>query len=110
MGVGAMYEKEKYKLPDSAKHPRETSDIRISSYINTKNKFNEYIQLSIVAYFQPVADDFQNIKVLTEAAFNFKVNKMFSLVLELQTRFDEKPPDTIKRWDLKSAAGLAISL
>lgn len=109
LGSAVMFEQEDYDLPAQAKHPQSTKTWRLSSYMSFITNLKEYIAFNGVVYFQPAFKNFDDFKLVAESGLIVKVSAHFSLTTVFKYRFDQKPPDNIKKNDFLTESGLRFS-
>jgi len=110
IAMALMHEEERYGLPATALHPRESSVNRLSSFVVWRPQFKPYLRGAFVVYYQPQLDDFNDIRVLAEGTLFVSLSDAVSLTIESNYRFDREPPDNIRDFDFSTKLGLAISL
>lgn len=109
LGNSLFYENEKYDVPADAEHPENATDGRFSTYLSFIKNFKNYIKLNNVFYYQPRISDWKDYKIVGEAGLNMELTEHVSIVISLVYRFDNKPPDSIKKQDISLENGLAIN-
>jgi len=105
LGSGIMYENELLNIKDKYS----TNLIRSSSYFNISwipnNKFN----LSSVLYYQWDIFNYKDYRFLNISSINIKFNKMLSVVLSFNYRYDNQPPiRELKKFDYEFKNGVKL--
>jgi putative salt-induced outer membrane protein YdiY len=108
-GISFMYEREKFDLPINSIHASTDNESRLSSYITYRLNIEKNLKLSSVIYFQPEIGSWDDIKVLSENSILVDVIKNVGLNIEINLRYDNRPPDTIKKLDTGTNIGVTIS-
>ena len=97
LGNGAMLENEKlHTTPVS-----QTKIIRSTNYISFQMQLNNLINLIFVGYYQVNLERFQDYRILVESPLGFNLTKSLIFQTNLNLRFDNEPPMTIKKYDLE---------
>ncbi|MCB9058351.1 MAG: DUF481 domain-containing protein [Calditrichae bacterium] len=109
LGNSLFYENEKYDLPANTTHLKNVTDGRFSTYLSFIKDFKDYIEFNGVIYYQPRLSDWIDYKIVSEAGLNMELTKHVAISVSLVYRFDNKPPDTIKKQDIALENGLVIN-
>lgn len=109
-GTSLFIENEKYDLTPAAKHDAKIQTIRFSNYFTFTLKLKENLTFLTVSYLQPDIQHFTDFRILSNNALQVKLSKSMGLDTKIDLRYDSKPADSIKNFDLSSKIGLEISL
>ncbi len=109
MGNSLFYEQEKYDLARSAKHARETNNIRFNTYLAINKKLKDFFTWHGVAYYQPKIDNWDDFKLIAETGLLVAFEENISLSIGFNYRYDSLPADGIKKNDYKTEMVLLIS-
>ena len=110
IGSSVMYEKEKLDLLPGSIHEIEPNQVRWSNYLTYKIQLKEDLLISSVLYYQPLIKDFTDSKLLSETAIKIDFNNTLAFKVEQIFRYDNNPPDNVKKFDSKSTFGLILTL
>lgn len=108
LGTAYMYEIENYDLPPNSVHKKEPRVSRLSSYLTFEIELQENLKFLSVSYYQPVVSNFDDFKLISENALVVDLGKVVDLNVKFNLRYDNKPPDTIKKTDTISKVGLSF--
>jgi hypothetical protein len=105
LGVGAMYEYEKYSdiSNTSKKCLRSTDYVSISWDINSGAKFD------MTAYYQPDLLNFTDYRILIDANLKFIIGKHVTFVFNVDYRHDNTPVQDVVPYDLAIKNGIEIT-
>lgn len=103
VGLTAMYEYEELESGEIIRTPRN------SDYIAFHVRGKEYLTLSSTLYVQPAFDDIGDVRVLDNLALTVALARWVSLTHEFGYRYDSRPPEGIRDYDLSMMSGLAVS-
>ena len=84
-GAGVIYEEET-DLDDFV-----TNTTRLSAYFHDNFAVGENVNFNTTIYYQPGVTDFSDYKASFLMAFNFQVNKKFSISLQYDIAYDSDP-------------------
>ncbi len=107
-GLATMYENERLDLPATAVHPNRTKVIRLSTYVTFRINIKKGVNLASVVYYQPKINDFGDARVLSENSLLVDISTHLGLSVELNIRYDRKPPDNIHDLDTKTKLGFSF--
>lgn len=105
LGSSLMYEHEKYKLDN----PSFDVQLRNSTYLSLFLFINDFFNLSLVNYIQPVFKNFNDFKLLTELKFNFLIAKNLSFNFNLNYRYDNIPLPNLKYYNFNIVNGITVN-
>lgn len=111
IGIGGMYEYEKWRIPYTTEHV-DLGLVKSSNYLSFQTEINAYIDLNMVHYYQVGYDSgingFRN-RFSSSLALNAKINDRFSFTNSFDLSYEDKPvvPVTKLIYTLKS--GLSIN-
>lgn len=106
LGTGAYYTQERFNL--STGEP--TDDYaRANFYLTYKYAISPTSQLSNTAYFQPRFSDTSDYYASNSLALTVKINNRLALELNVETQYDNKPVDNLKKTDQNYTTSLVYS-
>ncbi len=106
LGLSLFYEHEEYGLPPGARHPSRTGAWRGNGYISLNHAIREGVTASFSAYVQPDIGDAGDLKAIAALALDVGITERWSLALTGDGRYDSRPPDSIKEWDINLEVGI----
>jgi len=109
LGLGGMFERELLRRGFGASDPREQSTARGNSYLSMQMQFNAQTRFSSTAFYQPDVTDFGDFRLLEEAAMHVRLADGLELRLNIEVRYDNRPPQTVKRTDTSYTTGITVS-
>ncbi|UCC72867.1 MAG: DUF481 domain-containing protein [Gemmatimonadota bacterium] len=107
-GSTYLFEHERLDLEPGTVHPSQTSVHRWSNYLTLNANFSEQSTLQWTIYVQPRFDDFEDLRILTEARLGAELSESVLLVLTLHMHYDSRPPDDTRSLDTAIRSGVAI--
>ncbi len=102
LGVGLMYEIERYKDDD------DTYLLRSTNYLSGKWEIHERLLFSATTYYQVDTNYAADFRIIVDGSFVVDITEKLKLTLSVNYRFDNKPPEDIKNFDIEIINGLAI--
>ncbi|HMB93478.1 MAG TPA: DUF481 domain-containing protein [Rhodothermales bacterium] len=108
-GTALMYEFEDIDDEKSGSHPGETKEVRWSNYVNLRITLSEQISFRNTVYVQPALGDFDDVRVLDEAALVVALTKHLAFKTAFNLRYDSDPPGSIDPLDLAVRNGLTVT-
>jgi hypothetical protein len=108
LGIAYMFERERYTLPDQSRHAEHIAAHRLSNYVTFEIKVQKMLRFLTVSYFQPKIDDKNDFKVLSENALIVDMGKHLDITNSYNLRFDNMPPEHIKKLDGVTKFGLSV--
>jgi len=105
-GTSYMLEYEKLDLPDSGPHPRITRHQRWNNYLALNCSFTDRLQGYWTTYYQPRFDDFDDLRLLSEASLKIVIIKPVSIAINYKMRYDSDPPLSIDKTDGRLTTGI----
>ncbi|MBD3290963.1 DUF481 domain-containing protein [candidate division KSB1 bacterium] len=104
-GAGLMWENEEIDTdPDT-----ETNIVRSTNYISIDWKIDDRLQLIHINYFQFDVENLPDYRVLAESTLSFSITKAFRFQTSLEFRYDNKPPLSVKKYDLELTNGVSFA-
>jgi putative salt-induced outer membrane protein YdiY len=100
-GAGAFYEDEKLSSGTRNK------DSRGNVYLSYLDQVSPVASLSVVLYYQPNTDDFEDYRLNLAVGLSSAINTRFSINLNMDFRYDSLPPVGVQTRDTSYSAGLA---
>lgn len=111
LGLGLMYENEFLdKRWIGVNDIPNTSLFRMADFVSIKYSINKKIELLNVLYYQPSISEFSDFRLFNDFSVVFKFSKRYSFEFSAKYRNDSKPPSTIEKEDLNTAAGIIINI
>ena len=96
-GIGAMYENIKYlENSDPTKQNKTENNGRLNSYASVSYKPKKDLKISLISYYQPLFDDFDDFVTVNKLGMKVKLYKALSLLFSLNYNYDSRPPIGIK--------------
>ena len=108
-GTTPMYEHENLEGSGLVEHPATVSTVRWSNYLHVRLRLAEGVHLNGTAYVQPRLDDFEDVRVLHQATLGVGLTDHVRLSVELDLRYDGRPPGDVESLDLALRNGLQVS-
>lgn len=93
VGLLYMYEYEETSADEEA--IVFNKDNRLSSYLSLAYKFNEYVSVNNITYFQPNLANFNDYRLSTKLIFSAKLVKGLSMNMTFNFIYDNQPPITV---------------
>jgi hypothetical protein len=109
-GSSLMLELENLDESKVLLHPTSTETFRWSNYVSLRWEITEHTSFSSTAYAQPRLTDFEDLRLLHDAALEVGITSVVSLRVVLRQRLDGRPPDGIDRYDIFLENGLRVRL
>jgi putative salt-induced outer membrane protein YdiY len=109
-GSSMMVEFENLDESRVSVHPATSEVVRWSNYVSFRWEINKRSVLSSTVYAQPRVDRFSDVRLLHDAAFEVGITEAVSLRVALRQRFDNGPPDNLKKHDLFVENGIRVRL
>ncbi len=106
LGLSLFYEHEEYSLPSGARHPSRTGAWRGNAYISLNHSIREGLKASFSAYVQPDVGNTGDLKAIAALALDIGISEGWSLAVTGDGRYDSRPPDGIKEWDINLEVGI----
>lgn len=108
IGTSYFYEFEKYDLPENSLHGVRKFTHRSSSYITSNISFSNDLNFTTITYFQPAIGRWEDYRIISENSLAITVSKYFEIYIDANLRYDNRPPDNIKRSDIESKVGVSL--
>jgi putative salt-induced outer membrane protein YdiY len=109
-GSSLMLELENLDGSEVSIHPASSESVRWSNYVSLRWEITDRATLSTTVYAQPRVDEFEDIRVLQDAALQIDITSTVSFRFVLRQRFDNRPPDNIEDHDLFVENGIRVRL
>lgn len=107
LGIGGMFEHELYVV--SAANVRRDA-FRSTNYLTISWHPRDAISLSVITYLQPSLRNFDDVRMTTDAAMEFKIFEQLFFNVRLSYRYHSRPMTNVEKYDLELSNGLRISL
>lgn len=102
LGILFMYEYEKELLTPVIYH----RVIRNSSYLTVTFKPNKHIKIVSTTFYQPLADQLRDFRILNQESFIFTITKKLSLIIDWNYLYDASPVLGIPKSNYSLSTGL----
>jgi putative salt-induced outer membrane protein YdiY len=109
-GSALMLELENLDESRVTVHPASSESLRWSNYVSFLWEITDRSALSTTMYAQPRIDDFNDVRLLQDAALEVDITRVVSLRLVLRQRFDNRPPDGVEKHDVFLENGIRLRL
>jgi len=109
LGLGAMYEREILRRDFRTTDPRSESIGRFNTYISMQTQLNTQTRFSSTTFYQPAMADVTDFRLLEEAALHVRLTKGVELRLNIEMRYDNRSPQTVKKTDISYTTGITMS-
>ena len=96
IGIGGMSDYERISTLETG-----NIDARATSYIRVGKEWENKVKGQLITYFQPLFTDPTDYRILTTGSLEFGLNKVFSLVNELNYAYDTRPPEQVINEDMQ---------
>jgi len=96
IGIGGMSDYERISTLEVG-----NLNARATSYIRVGKEWKNRIKGQLITYFQPLFTDPEDYRILTTGSLEFSLNKVFSLVNELNYAYDTRPPEQVINEDMQ---------
>jgi len=108
-GAGGFYEREKLTEVTTTSDDRSSADWRGNLYLIMDWALNEQITLYNTGYYQPRLDEPADFRLLEQAGVKVKIAERLSLRLSINLRYDSRPPQSVKDYDIHYRSGIEYS-
>lgn len=85
------------------------STLRWSNYLNVRLRLTEATRLMGTVYVQPRMDAVEDVRVLHQSTLAVQVTEHVNLTIEVDLRYDSRPPTEIEDLDLTLRNGVEVS-
>ncbi|MDQ6959684.1 MAG: DUF481 domain-containing protein [Mariprofundaceae bacterium] len=109
LGLGAMYEREILLRDFRTSDPRGESIGRANTYLSMQTRFNAQTRFSSTIFYQPAVTDATDFRLLEEASLHVRLADGMELRLDVEVRYDSRPPQTVKTTDTTYTTGITVS-
>ena len=96
IGIGGMSDYERISTLETG-----NLDARASSYIRVGKEWENKVKGQLITYFQPLFTDPNDYRILATGSLEFGLNKVFSIVNELNYAYDTRPPEQVINEDMQ---------
>ncbi len=107
LGAGLMWEKERYNTAADGTRKSDASMLKSTNYLSLIYACKA-AEFSAVTYYQFSVKELANCRIFMDSHLKFKISSHLSFVTKLNYRFDNRPPNTVKKYDLRVSSGLSI--
>lgn len=80
---------------------KDNLDFRGTSYVRIGREIKDRLKSQLIGYYQPLFNDLDDYRILVTGSLEFKIDKVFSLVNELNYTYDTRPPEEVINEDLQ---------
>ena len=108
LGSSLMFEHEQNELTAADNHAARTSLVRWSNYLSANIELGETAQLAGTAYVQPAVRQFDDYRVLWDAALKVSITEALSSTTSVTFRRDSDPLNGVDGSDFRLSTGLAL--
>ena len=108
LGSSLMFEHERNEVAAADDHAARTSLVRWSNYLSADIKLGETAQLAGTAYVQPAVRQFDDYRVLWDAALKVSITQALSSTTAVTFRRDSDPLNGVDGSDFRLSTGLAL--
>jgi putative salt-induced outer membrane protein YdiY len=109
LGLGVMFEREILRRDFRTSDPRDESIGRANTYLSMQTRFNAQTHFSSTIFYQPAVADAADFRLLEEAALYVRLADGMDLRLNVEVRYDSRPPQTVKTTDITYTTGITVS-
>lgn len=113
LGIGGMFEQEKWQNPAEEGVSVTTDYLKSSNYFSTRIELQPYIHFNLIAYYQVGYDNAEQVarhRINTDTNLEFKISKILSFRVSLFTAFENAPVVPITKFTYSISNGLSIKL
>ncbi len=103
LGIGGMSDYEKISTLEDG-----NLAMRATSYIRIGKEWENKVKGQLITYFQPLFTDPDDYRILTTGSLEFALDKVFSIVNELNYAYDTRPPEQVINEDMQIKVKLKI--
>lgn len=96
LGVGGMSDYERISVLETG-----NLALRATSYIRIGKEWENKVKGQLITYFQPLFTDPEDYRILTTGSLEFALDKVFSIVNELNYAYDTRPPEQVINEDIQ---------
>lgn len=107
-GLGGFFEHEKLSPKAGTSDPLDSRLWRGNSYLVLKRQLNDQIRLYNTTYYQPAFKEMADYRLLEQFSVAVGIAKNLDLKLSLDVVHDSKPPQGVKKTDVRYSTGLAV--
>ncbi|MDX8410166.1 MAG: DUF481 domain-containing protein [Mariprofundales bacterium] len=109
LGIGFFHESEQLRPSSSSTDPLNQQRWRGNLYLALHHQ-TRYAKLANTLYYQPNLRRSGDYRLLNEGSIKLPLSKKLSLKLSLELRQDSRPPQTVKRTDIRYSTAFSYSL
>lgn len=107
LGVGAMFEHEEY---DTSPQDVVLDRVRSTNYLTLQWTPSDVATGSVIAYLQPLITNPEDLRVIAEAAMEWKITGGLHFNVRASWRYHSRPMTDVKRYDLEITNGIRLTL
>ena len=108
IGLSYFFEHEQYDLEEGNHHDADMSVHRLSTYLTTELSIQKDIRYIGVTYFQPDIQCGKDFRILSDHALEIHLGKHAAMTVKATFRYDSRPPDGIKPFDMVTKSGIGL--
>ena len=108
LGSSLMFEHEQNELTAADDHAARTSIVRWSNYLSADIELGETAQLAGTAYVQPAVRQFDDYRILWDAALKVSITEALSSTTSVAFQRDSDPLNGVAGSDFSLSTGLAL--
>jgi len=107
-GLGAFHEHEKLSPKAGTTDALDSRLWRGNSYLVLKGQLNDHVRLYNTTYYQPAFRDMADYRILEQFSVAVGLAENLDLKLSLDVVHDSKPPQGVRKTDVRYSTGLAV--
>ncbi len=108
LGTSYMFEHEQNEVAAGARHAARTSVGRWSNYLSAAIDLGPTARLSGTAYVQPDLQQFDDYRILLDAALKVSITAALASTASVAFRHDSDPVEAVAKADFRLSTGLAV--
>lgn len=110
LGLGLMYEREIYSVPDEESLTITMDPVRINSYLTLDLDITRRINIWAVGYFQPNVQSLSDFRAIVETGLEIWVIGRLYFTFDVSYRYNNRPVGDVYHYDLVLKNGLRYSI
>ncbi len=110
IGNSFFFEYEAYDLEPESEQVRDKSSLRLSTYVTVELGLKNDVSVISTSYVQPDTEDINDVRILSNSGLKVKLSSKVDLTAECNIRYDSRPVEDIKKFDLMTKLGIALNL
>jgi len=106
-GAGLMWEEETFSPAEDGSLKEDTSFLKSTNYFSLSYNTGA-LEFGLVSYFQFHLKELAAFRNFSDCHIKFKLSSYLNFVSKINFRFDNRPPATIKKYDIHITNGLSV--